>query len=1030
MRLGLVSFWLCLWLLYGLSAFAWQASSEHPGLQHLSAEDGLPSSEVYDIIQDGEGYIWISTEHGVSRFNGYRFNHYGKEEGLRDPAILHLFEDHRGWIWMASFRNSIFLLRDGKVTPFPFQTQLDDFQKDRPPSIANWIHVDQSGRLIISIPNIGIASIDEEGQLVEVTRNASYLWSMWEHEGQIRFHINLKKFKNENKEARSTDIPNKICTISTNGNDVHPIQIPDRYISKIHHKHHLNSFWQQKADTIIFQSEESIFLLNTAESKFECELPYPHGIILSYLESQQSERVYVGHMSGQRGLRVYPNRKALFGLKNEGKVHVLLENKTISHLLEDRQGGIWIGTNEDGVYYISQPELFFATIRAPQLRAVTSLSLASPDSCFARTKIHQIFSIDRYMQPAMLPGWGKENSAGVEIYYDTLQGRLYSMGELKYWTGRQWQHCYRKDTLQWPHSGSYIHTHRIVPSAFSNDRMFFFGNYFFFSGIRSAQAYQIGQATPIQPRQRLFDVLQTRSGVLFIGAMQGLYTYEKGSGVFHLQDQHPAFSRRIQRILEMKDSTLVVGTRDEGILFWKKDRVLHMSEKQGLSSPYVKSMHIDNNQIVWVGTNIGLNRIQFFDFDSVSIRTFTVADGLPSNEINAITSWGDQIWVATVEGVVKLPLQLDDLGPAAQPRLEQVFVNGEPMVQDALSALSWTQNNLRFEVAALDYSQGSNIPYRFRFKSDGSWQYSRSPDINVPQLASGQYQFEIQAQGRDRSWSPSLVVPFYIQTPFWATFWFWSIVFVLCFMLLSWWLRSRQTERERQLRQAQQLIAMEQQIEDLRQQAYRAQMNPHFIFNCLTAIQSFMLQEDNDKLMASDYLSKFAQLIRQALQASRSKLIPLKEDLKMLENYIQLEQFRFENSFDYHISVDSNIDRYNTHIPPMLIQPYVENAIIHGFADLDYNGYLEINYSRVGNMLIVTITDNGFGIFQTQKKAMARQMKHQPAGMEITRKRLSIQKEDKQVSGVEVEEIVEDGAVCGTRVSVHIPVPTSQMIST
>lgn len=166
----------------------------------------------------------------------------------------------------------------------------------------------------------------------------------------------------------------------------------------------------------------------------------------------------------------------------------------------------------------------------------------------------------------------------------------------------------------------------------------------------------------------------------------------------------------------------------------------------------------------------------------------------------------------------------------------------------------------------------------------------------------------------------------------------------------------------------------------LQAKALQAQMNPHFIFNCLNSIQSYIMS--NDRLAAMDYLSLFAKLIRQYLKASSQKEITLEDEINLLSSYLTIEQLRKNNNFEYNIKVESILDYSKIMIPPLLIQPFVENAIIHGLLNKPRNGRIDINFRLSEQKLLVEIRDNGSGIqnnFETKDESL---------GLKITSKRL------------------------------------------
>jgi tetratricopeptide (TPR) repeat protein len=232
------------------------------------------------------------------------------------------------------------------------------------------------------------------------------------------------------------------------------------------------------------------------------------------------------------------------------------------------------------------------------------------------------------------------------------------------------------------------------------------------------------------------------------------------------------------------------------------------------------------------------------------------------------------------------------------------------------------------------------------------------------------------------------------------------------------------TENELQLEklEAQKIKAeLQQQATELEMQALRAQMNPHFIFNSLNSINRFILQ--NNKEMASAYLTKFSRLVRLILQNSQATLIPLESELESLELYLELEAVRFDHQFDYKINIETDLDISMVKVPPLIIQPYAENAIWHGLMHKEEKGHLEIDLFIQDDILYCKITDDGIG----RKKATELKSKsaenHKSMGMRITADRIAILQKNKQPgSHIIIKDLVlPDGTAAGTEVVLKIP---------
>ena len=236
------------------------------------------------------------------------------------------------------------------------------------------------------------------------------------------------------------------------------------------------------------------------------------------------------------------------------------------------------------------------------------------------------------------------------------------------------------------------------------------------------------------------------------------------------------------------------------------------------------------------------------------------------------------------------------------------------------------------------------------------------------------------------------------------------------------------TEANTQLenrKKEQQLAEMQQQKTDLEMRALRAQMNPHFIFNSLNSINMFILE--NNKKQASEYLSKFSRLIRLILHNSQERFIPLEAELEALELYLELESLRFENKFDYKISVDEEVDVAALKVPPLIIQPHAENAIWHGLMHKKQKGHLEIEFHQHEKILICKVTDDGIGRKRSEElKKSKSSLKHRSMGIKITESRISSILMNGSGQSVEIKDLVyADGSAAGTEVVLKIPVVDS-----
>lgn len=336
------------------------------------------------------------------------------------------------------------------------------------------------------------------------------------------------------------------------------------------------------------------------------------------------------------------------------------------------------------------------------------------------------------------------------------------------------------------------------------------------------------------------------------------------------------------------------------------------------------------------------------------------------------------------------------------------------------------ENYFSFEFSSLSFYSPDKNQYAYKLEGvDRDWVYSGPRHyVGYTNINPGHYTFRVKGTNNDGVWNQDgTYITIVIRPPWWRTLWAYSI-YSLLIVIAIWTIvhyRSRSLRRElEQRKKEQQLTELQQQKAELEMQALRAQMNPHFIFNSLNSINMFILE--NNKLQASEYLSKFSRLIRLILQNSQETFIPLEKELEALQLYLELEALRFDNKFEYKIAVDEDIDTAMLKVPPLIIQPYAENAIWHGLMHKQEKGHLEIGLYEKDETLFCKITDDGVG----RKRALALKSKssmvNKSMGMRITGDRIaSLQKNKTNFISI-TDLVLPDGNPGGTEVLIKIPV--------
>ncbi len=345
-------------------------------------------------------------------------------------------------------------------------------------------------------------------------------------------------------------------------------------------------------------------------------------------------------------------------------------------------------------------------------------------------------------------------------------------------------------------------------------------------------------------------------------------------------------------------------------------------------------------------------------------------------------------------------------------------------------SLKYFQNSISVETGTIDYySQGKNH-IRYKLESDNTaqdWVYANANyTIQYEELPPGNYKLIIQAGNLGNEFNgPEKILSFSISPAFWNTWWFRilaaAFIVAVAYFVTRYFTRQKyrlQLERSEKERQ---IATIRQKASELEMQALRAQMNPHFIFNSLNSINRFILKKQS--LEASGYLTKFSKLIRMILNSSTQNTLSLEEDLEALKLYLELERLRCDDRFNFIIKCSKEIDAETIQVPPMLMQPFVENAIWHGLMHKESEGNLVVSVDQYDALLVCTITDDGVG---RKKSAEMKNKsgKHQSMGMKITAARIAmLNKMGENGSPVNIKDLMnEDGTAAGTEVTITIPV--------
>ncbi|WP_162944954.1 sensor histidine kinase [Flavisolibacter nicotianae] len=486
-----------------------------------------------------------------------------------------------------------------------------------------------------------------------------------------------------------------------------------------------------------------------------------------------------------------------------------------------------------------------------------------------------------------------------------------------------------------------------------------------------------------------------------------------------------------------EDQSFWVG-EPRDILHLDKDLHLLRRYSEGFPGVLVSSLLADNDGNIWFVN--GQNQISKLNTRNGKFLSLSERDGMPKQkfywEHAHLKDVYGNLYFGSQEGFIQIrPAEFADIYPPSFVYLKAININQKPALHSTGAnyveelSLKHNENNLNIETGIIDYYSEGNSRLRYQLENvNKTWQYGTNPfTINLDGLQPGRYRLVMQASNAvDEFNGPEKILWITIQPPWWGTWWFRGLA-VLClalifYSLIRWRLHQKFRMQLERTKKEKQLAELQQQKTELEMQALRAQMNPHFIFNSLNSINHFILQ--NNKLKASEYLTKFSRLVRLILQNSQAPLIPLESELEALQLYLELESIRFDHHFDYVITVQDDIDSSTVMVPPLIIQPYVENAIWHGLMHKEEKGHLQIGIVQHDDTLYCTITDDGVGRQKAAELKSKSASSHKSMGMRITADRIAMLRQKKQPGFyVRITDLaLPDGRAGGTEVTLQIPV--------
>jgi sensor histidine kinase YesM len=495
-----------------------------------------------------------------------------------------------------------------------------------------------------------------------------------------------------------------------------------------------------------------------------------------------------------------------------------------------------------------------------------------------------------------------------------------------------------------------------------------------------------------------------------------------------------------QGIEACNDTTLLIGTTHGGLNFFNTTtkQFSQDSSHDVLRSGSIFALKKDTDGNIWFTADYSL--YQFKPGNKKIIR-YNMGPGVMNSSFYATGFYTlrDGTWLTASATEV---IYFQPKTPVQYNRNEKVEITGFKIFDHAIFidsflyqnkpvVLSYKQNFLTIEFALLNFYNLQQIKYQYRLSNvNADWVSTDTKNFaSYTNLRPGEYIFSVKLENGMGILQPTSFT-IIILPPFWQTWWFRSMIgaciLSLIYLFVKW--REKNIKAiETEKRKVQQLSAdrykskleMEQILSKAKLEALRAQMNPHFIFNCLNSIDSLIQMDEKEN--ATLYLSKFARLIRSVLENATNDVIPCWKDMETLQLYLELEGLRFDNKFSYQVTIADEIMHGDYKVPPLVIQPFVENAIHHGLLNkIEPDKRLLVDVSVAINHIYYRIEDNGVGRAKAEAYKQLNKQLYESKGMQITSDRIDLFNQHTNGSIIITDLYDEQGRAAGTRVAVEL----------
>lgn len=950
--------------------------AQKPVLVHLSEKDGLPDKEFYGIIEDDKGFIWLYADKGLFRYDGKNFKKYDhkKQRGL---SVFNAQKDSLGRIWCNNISGQFFYIQEDRLHLFiDLKEQLKGKLTDFVVKKNNLLIFSDENYFTVNLKNKKIVKQNGSKRKFGVPfqyKNNIYI----ESKGFIYKVTSSNKLKEVAKTSLTLEHKNKRKFIEGKSK----IFVLNNQLFIRQKIKGINNFFQ-----FFITKKRANSLIDLKKLQKE----------LIYYEFENDNKLWITTKSG---VWVYEYKNNTFKLINK-----FLEGKHVTKIIQDKDNNYWCATLNEGIYII--PNVYIeSAIISEENKNISSLDKANDSTLILGMTNGNLAFYNTNKNTNTVINLPTKYRVATLKYNPNENTTFISKDDYGYVLDNNTLKISKVDYFQTVKSISILDNNDVLHTNYNKAIIVKSGNF-----NKKEKVISKGKRTYAS----YFDKIKKE---VYISFVDNLVVYDSvwKPKIISYKNQ-PIYGKSISQTF---NGIVWVATFKEGVFGIKNNKVIyHFTTKNGLTSNYIEKIKADQNKL-WIALD---NSIQMLDVISQKIKTLTKRDGIVSYDISGIEIIADKVYFSSSAGLFSINKQKSFKNQNPEVYFNTVQINEKDTAIVSNYELAYNQNSIKigFHVNGFLFNQKGKYNYRLKgFNNNWITTSTDKNSVKYNSLPTGNYTFQVAPiidNKKTLKTNKIKEITFVINKPFWKTWWFiFCVVGTLVAGIIIYFriqIKHKEKERIAQLEK----ISLEKELIAINLTALRSQMNPHFIFNALNSIQDLVLKQDTDATYDSIVL--FSKLIRNVLNYSNQDFISIQKELDFLKVYLQLEKLRFGDDFNYIITCNATD---NLEIPSLLIQPFIENAIIHGLLHKTGSKKLIIEFLFTNNILQCSIIDNGVGRLKASEIGNRQGNHHKSFALSSIEKRLEIFKKQYNNAGYQIEDLYNENTPAGTKVIVTMP---------